>query len=438
MELHPLNLKESEISEISGNLLLAVSGGIDSMVLLDVFIKSGVSFAVAHVNFGLRGEESDADESFVSQICRSHDIPLHISRPETLDYAIQNRMSVQMAARELRYNFFETLCKTHKYAKIVTAHNSGDNLENFFIYLLRNNTQAALKGIPAAGRRIFRPLLNSSRSQICGYALANDVKWREDSSNQAIYYMRNKVRNLIIPGLKYFYPEVESDFLQLSNEFSGLTAQKETLWDQNLEQWVQKKRSGNYVPLNIVSDQYNKAALVYFLKKNGFNRSQINQVFEANSGARFIAGIYELNIAADGWHLSGISKKEPERGISVFPEEIPGYFEFGNFEVNLNITPAPVSVHNLRAWMFDAEKLNFPLTLDSWKTGDKMQPWGMRGHRKLSDIFIDRKVSVAQKSLYPVLRSGSEILGLIDVRRSSAAPVTSETQKVLVVNWHES
>lgn len=418
-------------------LLLAISGGVDSMVLLDLTRKAGLNCGAAHVNFGLRGEDSRKDEALVTAECEKHGIPLHSYRPDTLQFADDNHLSVQMAARNLRYRFFKDCCNEQGYGYVATAHHAGDNLENFFIYLLRNNPLTALKGIAAVRDQFVRPLLPFSKEELIRYATENELAWRDDISNESDHYLRNRIRHHIIPGLKEHYPEAEQDFLHLSRDMTGILKQAENARAACLQSHRQQTENGELIQKTLLETGTGKSAFSEHLRSLGFSRSQTTSAMVAQKGARFTSHTHFLVVESRGFV---IGEGNPEPGVyrlEVEDLQEPLNLAAGQFRICMEWVSEISNSDETDAWYFDSTAIHFPLTLRNWSQGDKMQPWGMEGHKKLSDLFTDLKTGLTEKPMFPVLESGGLILGVVGMRRSAAGAVNSASQRIFKITWRK-
>lgn len=423
------------IDLLNSTTLLAVSGGIDSMVLAHLFVKSGYPVAIAHVNFGLRGADSDADEALVQQFAHKHNLPFHLHHSDTETYAKAQQLSIQMAAREIRHRFFQDLCKAHGYANTATAHHAGDNLENFFIYLLRNRTATALQGIAPVNEHLIRPLLAYSRQEISDYAKQEGIQWREDSSNEKIYYLRNKIRHMILPGLREFYPEVEQDFLEISEYWRRHKASSDA---RNAEYFAAHSLANSKnicIPNAPFSGLAGQRSLTWFLSQKGFNGSQIQDIKQATPGSIFSNGKFTLWAEASQWVLEETQHSPEAYSITLDMDEVGQTLHAGKFEIHTNFTRDIPKTFGPNEWYFAADAIEFPLVFRNWYPGDRLQPMGMAGHRKLSDLFTDAKIGSHSRLDYPVLQSGNVVLGVLGLRRSGGALVGENHNLVLKITW---
>ncbi|MDR1594820.1 MAG: tRNA lysidine(34) synthetase TilS [Prevotellaceae bacterium] len=416
--------------------LLAVSGGIDSMVMAHLFVNSGFKCAIAHCNFSLRGDESDADEELVRTFADECGVPFHTIRFDTNRYAAEKKISTQLAARELRYNWFEELKNTYGFDKIVIAHNSDDNLETFFINLSRGAGLNGLTGIPKHTDNLIRPLLNFSRKEIEEYAVANNVRYREDSSNLSDKYLRNKLRHLVLPVLDGVIPSFREKVL----ESIGYLNQANNFFEAETEIFLHdnsfEKHNDIYISLDKIRQSHSKEIrLFYILKTYGFRRETIEKICEcvdkAVSGKQFFSSTHCLLI--DRTHLI-ISPANEKTDSYVIDKDSVIYTDC--FELRCETVEKDSAFQLLRnpnVGEFDLAKLTFPLIFRPCNEGDCFVPLGMKGHKKLSDFFIDLKLPVTEKKRQQVLVSGNDIIWVAGLRPDERFKVTENTRKVLRV-----
>lgn len=413
-------------------LLLAVSGGVDSMVLLDLFYKLRFDICVAHCNFQLRGKESDGDEMLVRETCQDSYIPYFIESFDTLEFAKENKLSIQQAARKLRYDWFQGLLSENKLDYLVTAHHLDDNVETFLINFTRGTGLEGLTGIPAQNGNIIRPLLPFSRFEIENYAKVNNIQWREDSSNASDKYFRNKLRHDIVPTLK----ELNTGFLDSFQNTINHLQQAESLVDDasNLvyEKVVTVKENQVEIHLNLLLQFKNyKAYLYQWLKNYGFTAwNDIYDLVEAQSGKQVFS---ETHILLKDREKLILSERKSTEKSAVFLIEsldskvnIPLKLEFRKvvniFETHSNCI------------FVDENKLKFPLTIRKWQEGDYFYPSGMNGKKKLSKYFKDEKYSLLDKENQWLLCSEDQIVWVIGKRADNRYIATKTTQQIIKID----
>lgn len=415
--------------------LLAVSGGIDSMVMASMFAEAGIEAGIAHCNFTLRGEESNGDENFVCDFALRNNMPFHLVRFDTTEYASKNGISIQQAARKLRYEWFEHLRREHGYYKIAVAHNADDNLETFFINLLRGAGLGGLTGIVAETETIVRPLTALSRRQIEEYAREHKIAFREDSSNASDKYLRNKLRHIILPALDDLTPAFREKaaeslkYLKQANDFVSIsieTIARDIVHTQNEDRYISIEKLKRYA---------SSLEFIVFnlLAPYGFKREIIRDILEAldgESGRQFIADKYVLVKDRDFLILSPRIDDIAEYLIekSALPTTIGGFY----CEIIPKATDfKPDTSPNVG--QLDADKLHFPLLLRAWNTGDRFVPFGMKGRKKLSDFFIDNKIPVTDKRKHLALVSGKDIVWLAGCRIDERYKITNTTREIFII-----
>jgi tRNA(Ile)-lysidine synthase len=407
-------------------LLLAVSGGIDSMVLLDLFYKLRFDICVAHCNFQLRGKESDADELLVREICQDGYIPYFINSFETIDFAKENKLSIQLAARKLRYDWFQELLLSLGFDYVLTAHHLDDNVETLLINFTRGAGLEGLTGIPAQNGNIIRPLLPFSRLEIENYALENKIQWREDSSNASDKYFRNKLRHNIVPTLK----ELNTGFLDSFQNTLHHLQQAESLVNDASKLVFEKvvKEKGNQLEIHLkplLEFQNYKAYLFQWLKNYGFSAwNDIYDLVGAQSGKQVFSETHVLLKDRDKLILSerkSINKSEVFIIESIECKvNIPLKLIFSRFSGGKNV--------NANCIFVDKDKIKFPLIIRKWQEGDYFYPAGMNGKKKLSKYFKDEKYSLLDKENQWLLCSENQIVWVIGKRADDRFIVKGTTQ----------
>ena len=426
-------------------LILALSGGIDSMVLADVLQKAKVEFVAAHCNFHLRGEESDGDEKFVREFAEKRGIRCFVKHFETEKYAAENGVSIEMAARDLRYAWFEKLRQQLGYDKIAVAHHADDQAETFFINLLRGAGLRGLKGMQPQNGVIIRPLLWASREQIHQYALENRITWREDHTNAETVYLRNRIRNQLLPVFDELQPEAQQGLHKSLEHLASENELYRALLNEKLEQIVEQ--NGDIQRLLFSALQFDSVGpstgsgtlalsfqlLFEWLRQYGFNTDQCQFIYEAMEtgiGNKYYSQTHQLVIGRNELQLSEIkSVEEEEIQIGMGEKEIllPVHLCFSKLEkTNDFIIDKSFEVAQL-----DFDKLHFPLTLRHWHHGDRFHPLGLKGSKLLSDFFVDQKFTEWQKqNTWLLVSSNDDILWMVGHRIDDRYRVTSKTKTI--------
>lgn len=416
------------------SILLGVSGGIDSMVMLYLFQKAGFKIAVAHCNFGLRGDESNADEQFVKHYCLINGLACHSIRFDTKGYASENKLSTQVAARELRYAYFEEVCSEHKYNRIAIAHNLNDVAETVLLNLTRGTGVKGLAGIKALNGSVIRPLLFATRVEIEAFAGRHNINFREDSTNSKVKYKRNFIRHRIIPELRTLNPSVDRTIADTANHL------QEALWlvEEQLERIrrsVVSLRNGD-VLFSIESLKKERASrffLVEELNPFGFSPSMASAVvnlLDAEPGKQMESASHIIYRDRDFLILTPVKVKDVDTALidantTVISKPIKLNVEKLSNDEHLNVNRDPDVA------LLDTDKLTFPLTLRPWQPGDKFIPFGMTGFKKISDFLIDIKVPKHIKNNIYVLVSGSDIVWVVGYRIDNRYRIGEMTQCLL-------
>ena len=423
-------------------LLVAVSGGVDSVVMLDLLHRAGYSLAVAHCNFQLRGDASEGDEAFVRKLAEKYGVPVFVKKCPAEAFAKKEKLSIEMAARQLRYDWFAALMAENGFQKLAVGHNKDDDAETFFIKLLRGSGLDGLKGMVPQRQNIIRPLLFASRAEIMAYAEKQGLAFREDASNASDDYLRNRIRHHLLPFYEKEFPGAKkalSESLQKLKEtetiFRQLLAEKkQRLWQPSGEGFRLDKKS--LAPL-----EPKAGWLWYLLESFGFNRSTAEDLVQAlgseQSGQLFYSENFVLLNDRNYLVLKEKSSSENEvYRINRLEGTFSGPVKL-HFEVVENHPGFAFAMDKNTAY-FDAARLNLPLVLRRWQKGDRFVPFGMKGSKLLSDFFIDEKVNRLQRKNVWLLLSGNEIIWVVGQRASHRFRVTGKTKEILKITFlHE-
>ncbi|MFB9054728.1 tRNA lysidine(34) synthetase TilS [Formosa undariae] len=416
-------------------LILTISGGIDSVVLAHLCHNLGLNFALAHCNFNLRGDESDADEAFLVKLADDLDLELFIERFDTNQYAEDAKLSIQMAARELRYRWFEELVELLHFDYVLTAHHADDNLETFLINLSRGTGIEGLTGIPEINDYIVRPLLPFSRHEIVAYAEANSITWREDSSNSSTKYLRNKLRHDVIPVLKEINPQWLQNFKMTQDHLHDSKILIDDFMTQVYKDVVHF--DGNIIKFDIsklLKYPNPKPYLYQLLKSYRFTAwDDIYTLLDAQSGKQVFSETHRLLKDREYLILSSNDNQDDiiEKQYEVSEDLKMLETVFGTFAFE---TVSELKATTKDTIFVDQDLLQFPLTIRKWEKGDFFFPLGMRGKKKLSKYFKDEKLSLIDKEYVWVLCSGTQIVWVINRRSDNHFKVTQETEHILKIS----
>ncbi len=413
-------------------LLIACSGGADSVVLAHLCIQAGLEVTLAHCNFQLRGKESDADETFVRKLGKHLGVEVEVKAWNTQLLVKQNKGSVQMVARELRYTWFKELIQSGKYRYVLTAHHLDDDLETFLINLSRGTGIDGLLGIPNQNENVIRPLLGFSQTDILDFAAAEKLKWREDSSNQDIKYLRNRIRHKITPELKALHPTFLDNFKSTQDHL----AQTNQLLVNHITQLKESLFLSVGGKLRIDIAELKKlnpleAYLYVLFNEYGFTEwGDVKGLLTAMSGKEVQSNSYRL--LKDRGHLFLMERESEEQinfqiGSEMTQVEYPIQLKFEIVDQIENTSDDIIFV--------DKEKLNYPLLLRKWEKGDYFYPFGMHGKKKLSKFFKDGKVDVFSKERQWLLCSGDAIVWVVGRRLDERFKVDGLTKKILKITF---
>jgi tRNA(Ile)-lysidine synthase len=416
-------------------LLIACSGGVDSVVLASLVHGLEYTIGLAHCNFSLRGKESDGDEDFVIDLAGKLEIPVFTETFDAKAYAKEHKLSTQVAARELRYTWFEELLSDFKYDYILTGHHTDDDLETFLINLSRGTGLRGLTGIPMINDKIVRPLLCFGRVEIVNYAKENNLYWREDSSNSEVDYLRNKLRLETIPKYKEAAPGLLQSFRKSRKHLENSQNLVEDYMVLISNLVISEFSDGYQIHIQKLQELPNTPALIYeLLSPFGFTDfSSLLDLLTAQSGKQVFSSSHRLLKDRNLLLLTEIVKKGAEKtAISEFfitedenKIDVPIPLEFKSTKKIGDITNSTVYV--------DKDKIHYPLQLRKWREGDVFQPLGMKGKKKLSKFFKDEKLSLVAKEKIWVLCSGDEIVWIVNYRMSDRFKVQDTTKEILKI-----
>ena len=426
-------IRQHQMATDQDKILVGVSGGIDSMVLLNLLARAGYNVGVAHCNFSLRGEESDTDEQFVRHHCLMSGIPFHSITFDTKQFAKENKLSIQVAARKLRYEYFEELCREHKYTRIAIAHNLNDSVETLLLNLTRGTGLKGLTGIKPVNDKIIRPLLFATRTQIEAFAKQHEISYRDDSSNATVKYKRNFIRHKVMPLLRELNPAADVTIYQTANRLLMAQGLVENQLNQIRQNLVKEEDDRITIDIaKLISQPAANLFLTDFLMKYSFSPASAAEVYQltgCSAGSRVESETHV--VYRDRNSLILLPKlqfinHEVEVNADVTFIDFPVKLKFEIIDVN---QAKPLEKSHLVA-NIDFDKLRFPLTVRLWKPGDRFIPFGMKGFKKVSDFLIDAKVPLADKKRVFVLTSANEIIWVIGQRIDNRFRVDEKTRNI--------
>ena len=417
-------------------ILLTISGGMDSMVMLNLFVSAKLKIGIAHCNFNLRGNESDEDANFVRLFAQENAIPYFEKSFDTIEFATERKCSIQEAARELRYRWFEMVIIQENYQSFATAHHFDDQIETFFINLFRGTGVKGLRGILPKNGNCIRPLLFATRDEISDYATKYNVLYREDSSNQSEKYLRNRIRHQILPALKSTKGNFKIGFEKTFTLLSGA----EKFIDTEINKLKKKLFLYDEDQIRIPIDELKKLEFIGFylyelLKSFDFNEDVISKIPTAlnkSSGKIFLSKTHQLLVDRQYLIISPVVETKPETYlIEAGKTELlnPVKLKFDNFAN----TEKTIIDPNRNVAQFDFDKIEFPLKLRIWEEGDFFYPFGMKGRKKVSDYFIDQKFSLVEKQKTWILLSGENIIWIVGHRMDNRVKIDQQTKTIFKI-----
>lgn len=431
-------LEEHGIFSFDSRLILAVSGGIDSVCMAHLFHMWGYKCAIAHCNFQLRGEESDADESFVTSLASYLEMPLFVERFDVAERVKDKGISLQMAARELRYSWFEKLIREESFDYLATAHNKNDSVETFFLNLSRGTGIRGLIGIPGKKGYLLRPLLFASRLEITAFTTQHRIEYREDASNLETKYRRNKIRHDVIPVMEQANPGFIETMWENMSRLGEINDIFLHAVEQARQELFHKKRGYSSIEIiKLKSLSPLRTWLYELFSPFGFTRSQcegIDKIMDAESGRRSISTTHQLFKDRDKLILVELAQNSFDRYYLDSPEKHSALPFPMDLEVldrkELTEIPKDPNIACL-----DCDEIQFPLTIRHWLHGDYFFPLGMNQNKKLSDYFVDNKIPVPEKQQTWIMASGKKIMWIMGHRIDHRFRITEKTTRVLILRF---
>ena len=429
-------ITQNSLCNKSNKILLGISGGIDSICMFHLFRSSGFQIGIAHCNFQLRGNESDKDEEFVKKLADEFNIPFFSTRFNTAEIADSEGISIQMTARDLRYEWFEELRSKYYYDHISIAHNSDDVIETFLINLSRGSGIKGFSGIKSKSGNIIRPLLFASRKEIEFYVTENNFEFREDSSNSSVKYSRNLIRHEIIP----LFEKVNSRFRETMIENIARLKDTENIYNntitQNIDSIKLSKGQKTYINIDKLKKLgYISTYLHEILNKLGFSNTQVQDIansLDSISGKQFFTLTHRLIKDRTELIIEEISTPNKQNYFIDYSNdklELPIKLDISKFEINENFK----IIKDGNIGLFDLDLIDFPLTLRKWKNGDCFIPLGMKNLKKVSDFFIDNKLSLSEKENTWIIESGNKIIWIVGKRIDERFKISNKTKTILKI-----
>jgi tRNA(Ile)-lysidine synthase len=434
-------IRENNLCSPNDKLLLGVSGGVDSIVMADLFIEKNYRIGIAHCNFQLREEESEEDQKFVEKLALIKKIPFYTKRFETKEYARENSMSVQMAARELRYRWFDEIRSKYAYNYIAIGHNLDDVVETFFINLSRGTGIRGLTGIKPVFGDIIRPILFASRKEILSYAEKRNLDFREDSSNIDTIYVRNKIRHNIIPRFNKLTPDFNKTIIETIERLRDA----EIILDnaiKGIKSEIIIEQSSNSILIDIDKLKVLKpvyTVLYEIIKDFGFNYKTVKSIISSladTPGKKFYSKTHRIIKDRSFLIVTDIEKRDYssvkiKADVAEIAEPVSLSFSKFNRPEKYNIPK------ETKYAVLDYNKISYPLELRKWRQGDRFIPLGMNNRKKLSNFFIDYKLSIPEKEAVWIITSGEDIIWIVNYRIDERYKVDRNTTDILVIEYKE-
>jgi tRNA(Ile)-lysidine synthase len=441
-------INEQNLFSPKDKLLLAVSGGLDSVVLCELCYQSGFDFAIAHCNFQLRNEESERDEKFVEQLAEKYNAVFFVKKFNTKSYAAQNKVSIQVAARELRYEWFFEIVNSEwsivnnihhspfTIHHILTAHHQDDNIETILMNFFKGTGIAGLRGILPKHEKIIRPLLFAKKEELKQFAEDNKLSWGEDSSNESDKYSRNYFRRQVIPLIEQIYPAAINNVAENIDRFRDvelLYQQSVNLHKKNL---LEYKGDEIHIPVLKLKKSIPLHTIVFeIIKAYNFSAKQTEEVIhllESESGKYIQSSTYRI-LKNRNWLIISPNQNQSSQTILIEEHEKLIVFEKGSLNINIiNAVNCQLSTANPTA-MLDADKIKFPLLLRKWKQGDYFYPLGMKKKKKLNRFFIDNKLSQTEKEKTWVIEMNKKIIWVVGLRIDNRFKILPSTKQILKI-----
>lgn len=427
-------IQKEHLFAAKDKVLLAVSGGVDSMVMMHLFKESGFRFGIAHCNFQLRGEASEADAQFVENKAKEWEVPLHLVRFETEKESKAQKKSIELMAREQRYKWFLELMQQFDYQYVATAHHLNDSLETILYNLTKGTGIRGLHGIPVRNEAIIRPLSFTNRIEIEDYAKEHQIEYREDASNDSTLFHRNLIRKEVVTSLKKINPSLEKTFAKTLHHLQEVEMLFHWAVKQHLDQLVEETEELIKINIAQLKKEPARNTLLYeIIHPFGFNTDHVEQVFRAidTIGAQFYSKTHQILI-----DRKMILVKKRTKPLSVFREmqELPNEITIATQTIYFESLPyVPVNLNQGKlVAIVDVEKIKYPLVVRNWREGDRFQPLGMGGKsKKLKDYLKDEKVSRIEKEKVLLLESAGEIVWVIGHRQDERFKIDEHSSQSL-------
>ncbi len=437
--LHQFNqfIQQHSLFQKNDRLLVAVSGGVDSIVLCELCHLSGFDFEIAHCNFQLRSTDSDEDEKLVKHTAAHYNVKYHAIKFDTLKYAAENKINIQLAARELRYEWFNDIALKHSISHILTAHHANDNAETIAMNFFKGTGINGLIGMQlktgGIGGKITRPLLFASKQTIIDFAIEKKLAWREDVSNESDKYTRNYFRNELLPSIEKVIPHVEGNLIENIERFTDVAIIYNAAIDKFKSSLLFNKGNEIHIPvLKLMKTPAFKTVFYEILKPYGFNSAQMKdaiQLMSSESGKYITSSTHRL-IRNRNWLI--VCPVLTENNSVIVIDSSDCEIEMDNKKLKVELIETPIKIEtNPYIGYADANKIKFPLICRKWKQGDYFYPLGMTKKKKLSRFFVDQKLSISDKEKIWVIESDKKIIWIAGMRIDDRIKITPSTKSAI-------
>ncbi|MGN6601031.1 MAG: tRNA lysidine(34) synthetase TilS [Ginsengibacter sp.] len=440
------NIQQQNLFQKDELLLLAVSGGADSVALCELCFQAGFQFEIAHCNFQLRGEESERDERFVRQLGEKYWTKVFVKKFHTKEFAEENRISIQVAARKLRYEWFEELIRGHSNSNstlmnvvprfIVTAHHANDNIETLLMNFFKGTGIKGLQGILPKKKKVVRPLLFAKKEEILSFLKENNLEFVEDSSNLSDKYTRNLFRNQLIPSIQKVFPQVEDNLINNIKRFGEIEVLYRQAIELHRENLVEQKGNEILIPvLKLLKAKPLKTIIYEIIKDYGFTAHQAEEVINLlnSESGKYISSSTHNIIKDRNWLIISPQNTLEAENILINKEDKEIEFELGKLVIKEKDSKLFKIPSSNKSVVIDRKEVKFPLLLRKWKQGDYFYPLGMQKKKKLSKFFIDQKKSLVEKERMWVIESDKKILWIVGERIDDRFKITEKTKEVLFI-----
>jgi tRNA(Ile)-lysidine synthase len=453
------NIEQQNLFQKNDYLLLAVSGGADSVALCELCFQAGFHFEIAHCNFQLRGEESERDEKFVRGLAGKYAAKVFVKKFATQKYAEENKVSIQVAARELRYEWFAELLSDKQiipslnesaislsgHKVILTAHHANDNIETLLMNFFKGTGIKGLQGILPKQGKIIRPLLFAKKEEIFTFIKENSLEFIEDSSNSSDKYTRNYFRHQLIPSVEKVFPKAEENLINNIERFKEIEVLYQQSIDLHKKKLLEQKRNEIHIPvLKLLKSKPLKTIVYEIIKGYDFTAHQTDEVIHllSSESGKYISSSTHRIIKNRNWLIITPLSILEAAHILINETDKKINFEAGELKIKID-DPVAIGFINQKIpsssfiATLDAKKITFPLLLRKWKQGDYFYPLGMPGKKKLSKFFIDQKMSLIEKDKTWVIESNNRIIWIVGKRIDDRFKITDKTKKILSIHFNK-